>query len=80
MMFWIVKSVVTLVFGMVMFGCIVLLHECGGLRGGIAAFHGMACMGDGWCCLIHPHLSPLPSRERGRDATHPAVDTALKPV
>ena len=36
--------------------------DCGG---GIAALHGMACMGDGWCCLIHPHPSPLPSRERG---------------
>ena len=46
-----------------MFGCVVLLHGCGGLRGGIAAFHG-----------FHPLLpvsgtgtgfGPLPSREKG---------------
>ena len=33
MMFWIVKSIVTLVFGIIMFEWVVLLHECGGLRG-----------------------------------------------
>ena len=23
------------------------------------------CVAGGWWCLVHPHLSPLPSRERG---------------
>ena len=33
MLFWYVKSIVTIVFGIVLFGYVVLLHECGGLRG-----------------------------------------------
>ena len=64
MMFWNVKYIVTLVFGMVMFECVVLLHECVGLRGGIAALHD-----------FHPLIpvsgtgtgfDPLSSRERGK--------------
>ena len=39
-MFWIVKGVVTIAFGMIMFEWDVLLHGCGGLRCGIAALHG----------------------------------------
>ena len=32
MMFWIVKCIVTIVFGMIVFEYVVLLHGCGGLR------------------------------------------------
>ena len=43
-MFWNVKYIVTLVFGIIMFVYVVLLHECGGLLCGIAALHD-----------FHPH-------------------------
>ena len=56
-MFWVVKSIVTIVFGIVMFGCDVLLHGCGGLRElgcpalWIPAYAGMTV--SGWlCCLV----------------------------
>ena len=48
MMFCYVKCIVTIVFGMVMFECVVLLDECGGLlllESGFSGFWGFAGLG-----------------------------------
>ena len=51
MIFWVVKCIVTIVFGIVMFDCVVLLHGCGGLlflESGFAGLWGFTGLGRCW--------------------------------
>ena len=56
MMFWNVKSVVTIVFGIVMFVCVVLLYECGGLLGAALPRYMGGLDGVGWVASALPPL------------------------